>query len=155
LTHTKPCPHCGQPVEIHINPVPTVDLVIDIPGRGIVFIKRGNPPWGWALPGGFVDYGETVETAAVREAKEETGLDVTLTGLLGVYSAPDRDPRGHTLSVVFTARAENPEDLKAGDDAAEIRVFAPNSPPDLAFDHSKIVADYAARATGQNPKTPG
>ena len=80
------------------NPTPTVDIIIYAPGRGIVLVERKNPPLGWALPGGFVEYGESCEAAAVREAKEETGLDVVLTGLVGVYSDPARDPRGHTMA---------------------------------------------------------
>ena len=109
------------------NPIPTVDVVIRI-GDGIVLIRRKNPPLGWALPGGFMDVGETCETAAAREAKEETGLDVQLDLLLGVYSDPRRDPRQHTLTVVYTATAEGtPIGL---DDAAEARIFALNALPD-------------------------
>ena len=122
------------------NPVPTVDIIIEA-GKGIVLIKRRNPPPGWAIPGGFVDYGETVETAAVREAKEETGLDVELTRFLGVYSDPARDPRGHTISTVFVASAAGTP--VAGDDAAEDRILTRSSlPPDIAFDHRKILGDY-------------
>ncbi len=123
------------------NPFPTADIIIEIDGAGIVLIKRKNPPHGWAIPGGFVDYGESVEAAAVREAKEETSLDVELTRLLGVYSDPDRDPRFHTVSTVFVARASgNPV---GQDDAAEARVFTrDNLPDDLAFDHRSILDDY-------------
>ncbi|MEE8319513.1 MAG: NUDIX hydrolase [bacterium] len=123
------------------NPFPTADIIIEIDDAGIVLIKRKNPPHGWAIPGGFVDYGETVEAAAVREAKEETSLDVELTRLLGVYSDPDRDPRFHTVSTVFVARASgNPV---GQDDAAEARVFTrDNLPDDLAFDHRSILDDY-------------
>ena len=143
----QPCPHCGREVGVYRNPTPTVDVVIAMPlkqGVGVVLIKRANPPFGWALPGGFVDYGETCERAAVREMKEETGLDVTLTGLLGVYSDPDRDPRQHTMSVVYTGVPEDPDALLAGDDAAEARVFPLGEWPDLAFDHAQILADYVA-----------
>ncbi|MFV2082523.1 MAG: NUDIX domain-containing protein, partial [bacterium] len=103
------------------NPFPTVDIVIEVDDAGIVLIKRKNPPHGWAIPGGFVDYGESVEEAAVREAKEETALDVELVRLLGVYSDPDRDPRFHTVSTVFVARASGTP--VGQDDAAEARVF--------------------------------
>lgn len=131
------------------NPVPTVDIIIEVE-KGVVLIKRRNPPPGWAIPGGFVDYGETVENAAVREAKEETGLDVELTRLLGVYSDPERDPRGHTISTVFVASASGPP--VAGDDAADARIFTKNSlPSDIAFDHRKILGDYfKARLTAED-----
>ncbi|MGE4423363.1 MAG: NUDIX domain-containing protein [Pseudodesulfovibrio sp.] len=144
----RTCPHCGGEIEVYRNPTPTVDVVIAMPlpegGEGVVLIKRRNPPLGWALPGGFVDYGETCEHAAVREMLEETGLTVRLTGLLGVYSDPDRDPRGHTMSVVYTGAPEDPAQLAAGDDAAEARVFPLGQWPELAFDHARILADYAA-----------
>jgi ADP-ribose pyrophosphatase YjhB (NUDIX family) len=123
------------------NPFPTADIIIEINGAGIVLIKRKNPPHGWAIPGGFVDYGESVEAAAIREAKEETSLDVELTRLLGVYSDPDRDPRFHTVSTVFVARASGTP--IGQDDAAEARVFTrDNLPDDLAFDHRSILDDY-------------
>lgn len=139
------CPHCGHSVETWRNPLPTVDIVIEAPGRGVVLVRRGNEPFGWALPGGFVDYGESCEAAAVREAREETGLTVRLTGLLGVYSDPERDPRHHTLSVVYTAVAENPDTLQAGDDAADAGYFKPDQYPELVFDHARILGDYQAR----------
>lgn len=146
MSQAVACPHCGEAVQIYRNPVPTVDVVIHDPERGVVFIERANPPHGWALPGGFVDYGETVEAAAVREALEETGLEVALTGLLGVYSDPARDPRQHTLSVVFTARAREAAVPRAGDDAAKARFFPLDDPPEnLAFDHARILADYVIR----------
>ncbi len=126
------------------NPAPTVDILIFAAGRGIVLVERRNPPSGWALPGGFVDYGETCEAAAVREAKEETGLDVALTGLLGVYSDPARDPRGHTMSVVYTAQALDLAALKGGDDAARAALFPLDGLPELAFDHGLIVQDFIA-----------
>jgi len=123
------------------NPFPTADIIIEIDGAGIVLIKRKNPPHGWAIPGGFVDYGESVEAAAIREAKEETSLDVELTRLLGVYSDPDRDPRFHTVSTVFVARASGTP--IGQDDAAEARVFTRDDlPDDLAFDHRSILDDY-------------
>jgi 8-oxo-dGTP diphosphatase len=128
------------------TPEVTVDLVIELedrPGRPVVLVRRRHPPPGHALPGGFVDVGETVEQAAVREAREETGLEVTLGELLGVYSDPARDPRGHTVAIVYVARARG--EPVAGDDAAGILVTDPASPPPLAFDHGRILGDYLAR----------
>lgn len=138
----SPCPCCGR---YHV-PSPTVDAVIYDPLRGVVLVKRRNIPLGWALPGGFVDYGETVEQAMVREAREETGLDVRLTGLLGVYSDPARDARGHTISTVFAAVASNPEAIVGGDDA-ELAVFFPlDALPDaIVFDHRKILDDFVKK----------
>jgi len=129
-------------------PRATVDVVIETDG-GIVLVRRRNPPHGWALPGGFVDGGETVAAAARREAKEETGLDVELTELLGVYSDPRRDPRGFfTVSCVFIGRARGQP--QGGDDAAEARVFpAAAPPPDLAFDHPTILDDYRRYRAGK------
>ncbi len=139
----KTCPHCSGSLNDYSNPVPTVDILINIPGQGIVLIERRNPPPGWALPGGFIDYGEPAEEAAIREAHEETGLDVELTGILGVYSDPERDPRQHTISTVFTAQAKNPERMKAGDDAGNVRIFPMTALPSrLAFDHGRILQDF-------------
>ncbi|RMG69840.1 MAG: NUDIX hydrolase [Nitrospirae bacterium] len=122
------------------NPLPTVDIIIETPG-GIVLIKRKNPPYGWALPGGFVDYGESLEEAALREAKEETGLDIKLIRQFHTYSAPDRDERFHTITTVYIARAEGTP--RAADDAKEARVFTrENLPDDIAFDHRDILNDY-------------
>lgn len=141
-----PCPHCGKDVVRYRNPAPTVDVVIHDPVRGIVLVERSNAPHGWALPGGFIDYGEAAEAAAVREAHEETGMQVTLTGLLGVYSDPARDPRHHTLSVVYTASVAEGAMPVAGDDAAAARFFGLAAlPAPLAFDHARIIADFVAR----------
>lgn len=129
----------------HRNPVPTVDIIIEVErenGReGIVLIERKNPPFGWALPGGFVEYGESLEKAAVREAGEETSLDVELVSQLHTYSDPERDPRQHTISTVFVARGRGKP--RARDDAKDIGVFAKEEIVfPLAFDHRKILADY-------------
>lgn len=133
------CPNCGQTLEIHKNPLPTVDIIIELDG-GIVLIKRKNPPFGWALPGGFVDYGETLEDAARREAFEETGLVVELIRQLHTYSDPKRDPRFHTVSTVFVASAAGAP--RGGDDALQAQVFERENLPQLAFDHGKIIDDY-------------
>ncbi len=142
------CPHCGKVVERYKNPFPTVDIIIELDtGKkepSIVLIKRKNPPYGWAIPGGFVDYGESLEQAAIREAKEETGLDVELKYQLGAYSDPSRDPRFHTISVVFVATAKGMP--KAGDDAKDTGIFGRDSiPKDLAFDHARILQDYLGK----------
>jgi len=122
------------------NPLPTVDIIIKWQD-GVVLIKRKNPPSGWAIPGGFVDYGESLETAAVREAKEETGLDVRLVRQFHTYSDPGRDDRFHSISTVFLAHGEG--DLRAGDDAGEAGIFNKNTLPDnIAFDHRDILEDY-------------
>jgi ADP-ribose pyrophosphatase YjhB (NUDIX family) len=131
-------------MEKYRNPFPTVDIVIELEGGGIVLIKRKNPPFGWALPGGFVDYGESLESAALREAREETSLEVQLISQLGAYSDPERDPRHHTISVVFTAAASGTP--VAADDAAEVGVFfRDNIPGQMAFDHKRILQDYFKR----------
>ncbi len=138
------CPHCGGTVEKYRNPLLTVDVIIEVAGEGVVLIRRRNPPMGWAIPGGFVDYGESLESAAVRESKEETSLLVKLRYQLGAYSDPARDPRHHTVSVVFVAEAEGTP--RAGDDAGEIGIFQRNALPDpMAFDHRKILEDYFNR----------
>lgn len=135
------CPRCGYVTRRHRNPVPTVDIIIEVPAGGIVLIRRAKPPYGWALPGGFVEYGETLEEAARREAREETGLEVQLLGQFHAYSAPDRDPRQHTITVVFVATAQG--DPRAADDAAAVGVFPLEDLPEpLAFDHARILADY-------------
>ena len=133
------------------NPFPTVDIIIELDEGGIVLIERANPPHGWALPGGFVDYGESVEDAARREAVEETGLSVEISELLGVYSQPDRDPRHHTMSVVFIATAVG--EPVAQDDAANTAAFALDAlPATLCFDHAEILADYRELLrTGKRP----
>jgi 8-oxo-dGTP diphosphatase len=139
------CPVCGHELDGARNPFPTVDMIIYDKKRGIVLVKRRFPPLGWALPGGFVEYGESVETAAVREAKEETGLDVELKGLVGVYSDPLRDKRKHTISTVFWGECKNTCSLSGGDDAEEALFFSPAElPQPLAFDHADIINDFLA-----------
>jgi 8-oxo-dGTP diphosphatase len=148
-------------VRAPVTPRLTADVIIELadrPERPIVLIERLNPPPGWAMPGGFVDLGETVECAAEREAREETGLRVQLDVLLGVYSRPDRDPRFHTASVVYVATARgSPE---AADDARRVDAFDPERlPTPLAFDHGRILDDYrrwrsTGRVPGPNPETP-
>jgi len=124
----------------HKNPLITVDAIIEIDG-GIVLIKRKNPPYGWAIPGGFVDYGETLEAAAVREAKEETCLDVNLVRQFHTYSDPDRDPRHHTVTTMFIATAAGTP--QAADDAKDIGIFTRDKlPDDIAFDHRQVLKDY-------------
>jgi 8-oxo-dGTP diphosphatase len=133
-----------------VCPPVAADVIIEI-GDRVVFIERKNDPPGWTLPGGFVEFGETVEQAAVREALEETGLEVRLTALLGVYSRPDRDPRGRTIGIVYIGSASGAP--RGHDDARDARLFTPAHPPaPLAFDHAHIIADYLHwRATGEFP----
>lgn len=122
------------------NPIPTVDIIIEYI-KGIVLIKRKNPPEGWALPGGFVDYGESLEAAAAREAKEETGLEVELVRQFHTYSDPKRDPRHHTITTVFIAKANGK--AVAGDNAQEIGIFRKdNLPEQIVFDHRDIINEY-------------
>ncbi|MGO9176759.1 MAG: NUDIX domain-containing protein [Desulfobaccales bacterium] len=135
------CPKCGQPFPRRRSPAPTVDIIIEISLKGIVLIQRANPPLGWALPGGYVDYGESLEAAACREALEETGLEVELLGQLHTYSDPRRDPRRHNISTVFVARAFGTP--KAADDARSLEIFRlEDLPQEMAFDHAEILADY-------------
>jgi ADP-ribose pyrophosphatase YjhB (NUDIX family) len=135
------CPKCKNEIEVYQNPISTVDIIIEIESKGIVLIKRKNPPYGWAIPGGFVDYGESLEKAGVREAKEETSLDVKLIRQFHTYSDPKRDPRHHSISTVYIAKAKGIP--KARDDALEIGVFnETNLPEEIAFDHREILKDY-------------
>lgn len=139
------CPQCGTKIKQYRNPLPTVDIIIevDVEGgeTGIVLIKRKNEPLGWAIPGGFVDYGESLEEAAVREAREETGLGVRLVRQFHTYSDPKRDPRFHAISTVYIARARGvPE---ARDDAQEVGIYAHDDLPEgIVFDHPRILRDY-------------
>ena len=127
----------------HRSPLPTVDAIVVRAGR-VLLVRRKYPPPGWALPGGFVDVGETLEQAVCRETLEETGLRVTKLRQLHTYSDPKRDPRQHTVGTIFEVEAEG--EPIAGDDAAECRFFPLDAlPPDLAFDHPQILADFRAR----------
>jgi 8-oxo-dGTP diphosphatase len=133
------------------TPLIAADAIIELsdrPGQPIVLIERKHPPFGWAIPGGFVDVGESVESAAIREAKEETSLAVELVTLLGLYSHPLRDPRGHTVTAVYVARARG--EPCAADDAKHLDVFQLDQlPAPLAFDHAQVLADYVRyRAQG-------
>ncbi|MEO0867575.1 MAG: NUDIX hydrolase [Cyanobacteria bacterium J06642_11] len=137
------------------NPAPTVDIIIELtdrPNRPIILIERLYEPLGWAIPGGFVDYGESVETAAMREAKEEIGLDITLLELFHVYSDPRRDARKHTISIVFLATAIG--EPVAGDDAKHFEIFNIwDLPKNLCFDHDTILQDYwQYRHYGRRPR---
>ena len=142
---TIQCPKCKKEIEVYQNPIPTVDIIIEMGSKGIVLVKRKNPPQGWAMPGGFVDYGESSEKAAVREAKEETNLDVRLVRQFHTYSDPKRDPRHHSISTDYIAKAKGIP--KAKDDAVEIGIFTEsNLPEEIAFDHRSILKDYFKRA---------
>ncbi len=134
------------------NPVPTVDVLVEVDAGAVVLIKRRNHPRKWAIPGGYVDYGESLEDAAVREAREETSLDVQLERQLHTYSDPTRDDRHHTISTVFIAKATG--EPRAADDAEAVRVFREGEVPrDLAFDHARILKDYFHyRRTGELPR---
>lgn len=134
------CPNCGTRVQTYRNPFPTVDIIITR-GQEVVLIERKNSPHGWALPGGFVDYGESLETAAAREALEETGLKLKEVRQFRAYSDPGRDPRQHNISFVFTASASG--NLVGGDDAARAAWFPLDAlPSPLCFDHGQILEDY-------------
>jgi len=146
--NTLTCPSCGYQVKSYRNPIPTVDIIIEIDNR-IVLIVRKNEPKGWALPGGFVDYGERLEDAAIREAFEETSVRISGLKLLGCYSDPARDSRQHTISTVYVAKGSSLP--KAGDDAANALLFRSDMlPQNLCFDHAQIIRDYLEKkAAGQ------
>lgn len=136
------CPTCGSDVKQYRNPFPTVDVIIET-NDGIILIERKNPPFGWALPGGFVEYGESLEDAAIREAQEETSLEVRNLRLLGCYSDPGRDSRMHTISTVYVGTGSGTP--QAADDAMNLAIFRLDSLPEqLCFDHALILADYTA-----------
>ncbi|MBI5418098.1 NUDIX hydrolase [Candidatus Poribacteria bacterium] len=139
------CPNCKKRVEKYINPFPTADIIIEcttpLHEKGIVLIKRKNYPRLWAIPGGFVDYGESLEKCAVREALEETGLKIKITEQFYTYSDPRRDKRMHTITTVFIAKAHGYP--KADDDADFAKIFTGKTIPHImAFDHKKIINEY-------------
>ncbi len=134
------------------NPLPTVDIIIELAGGAIVLIERKNPPHGWAIPGGFVDYGESIEDAARREAREETSLEVILTEQFYAYSDPARDPRHHTISTVFIATAAGAPRGAADAPRAHACLEA-DQPSPLVFDHERILRDYFLfKRTGRRPR---
>ncbi len=142
------CRSCGAPVAVQRNPYLTVDAIVTIPERGVVLIRRKNPPHGWALPGGFVDYGESLDLAVRREVREETGLELDQLEQFRAYSDPSRDPRHHTVTVVFTALGVG--EPRAADDAEGVSVFPLDRLPDpLVFDHGRILSDF--RRQRDNP----
>lgn len=155
MNHPRYCPSCGTLVVKYSNPLPTADVVIHDEKRGIILIRRKNPPLGMALPGGFIEEGESAEHAAVREMKEETGLDVRLEGILGVYSWPLRDMRCHTLTTVFVGRCTDSDALHAGDDASEAAFYDPDHlPGPLCFDHARILGHFRDWLEGRRPLLP-
>ncbi|MFH1679514.1 MAG: NUDIX hydrolase [Candidatus Eisenbacteria bacterium] len=139
---TVRCPSCGIEVDKYRNPFPTVDLILmDQAGSGVYLVERKNPPPGWALPGGFVEWGESLEDAARREGEEETSLVVELSGQFRAYGDPDRDPRFHTITVVFAAHGAG--EARGRDDARSARFFRWDELPErMAFDHRRILEEF-------------
>lgn len=151
----KTCPHCNENISKYNNPYPTVDVVIYHKDYGIVLIERKNTPFGWALPGGFAEQGESLENAAMREMQEETSLDVKLQGILGVYSEPDRDPRFHTITITYVGHVDSPQNLCAGDDASKAKFYKlDNLPISLCFDHDLAVSHFKDYLAGKRPLLP-
>ncbi len=149
------CPKCNTIVRKHSNPAPTADVIIYDEEKGIVLIERGNEPFGYALPGGFIDEGETVEYAATREMMEETNLEVELLGILGIYSNPKRDPRFHTMTTTFVGKAKDISKLNAGDDAKNAQFYPIDALPNpLCFDHSKMISDFFNYLEGKQTLCP-
>jgi len=141
MSEGKKCPKCGTFVFFPKTPLVTVDIIIEMENGKILLIKRLNPPHGWALPGGFVDYGESLEKAALREAEEETSLKVVLQRQFHSYSDPKRDSRFHAATTVFVAKGEGKP--RADSDAKEIGLFGRDElPEDIVFDHKEILEDY-------------
>ena len=144
------CPACGLVTEEYRNPKVAVDVIVDIGGK-VLLVKRRNPPYGWALPGGYIEYGESAEDAAVRELREEAGIGLDRLAQFHTYSDQARDPRSHIITIVFTATsAETPV---AGDDAAEAGLFGERELPSLlAFDHGRILTDYFRSRTSKDTR---
>ncbi len=150
----KKCPHCHNDISKYDNPYPTADCIIYDEDRGVLLIERVNEPLGLALPGGFIETGESVEDGAIREMKEETGLDVELLGILGVYSNPNRDQRFHTLTITYVARAGDLTKLQAGDDARNARFCPLNEIPKLCFDHNLAIEHFIQFLQKKRPLLP-
>ncbi|MBQ7457414.1 MAG: NUDIX hydrolase [Desulfovibrio sp.] len=151
----RECPHCGKTYTGFRNPTPAADVIIYEPSLGIVVIERKNTPKGYAIPGGFIEEGEWAEEAAVREMREETGLEVELLGLLGLYSNPDRDPRFHTMTAVYVGKPKDAKQLQAGDDAKHAAFYPLESlPKPLVFDHEQVVHDFSDYLSGKRSLAP-
>jgi 8-oxo-dGTP diphosphatase len=145
------CPKCGEALAPPPYPPPTVDAILEIAPGKVLLVWRRYPPIGWALPGGFVETGESVEEACAREIFEETGLVITDHRQMHVYSDPMRDPRGQTISTVFVSRPTGSP--RAGDDAAEVATYPLDSLPDpICFDHARILEDFRVSRWGIGPR---
>ena len=149
------CPNCQAVIRKYSNPFPTADVVIYDQILGIVLVERGKEPFGLALPGGFIEEGESAEQAAIREMKEESNLDVELLGILGVYSKPDRDPRFHTMTITYVGKARDVSLLNAGDDAAQAAFYKLDAlPATLCFDHNLAVEHFRDYLAAKRPLLP-
>lgn len=147
------CPACGHRLGRPPYPPPTVDAILEVEPGKILLVRRRYEPLGWALPGGFVEIGETVEEACAREVLEETGLVITDHLQMHAYSDPARDPRGQTISIVFVAHPVG--EPRAGDDAADVRVYSLDALPEpICFDHARILADFRVARWGIGPTAP-